>query len=109
MAHDVFISHSAKDKVTATRCAPCWSPTESLLDRSRDVVPGMEWGECIIDAIEQSRIMVLVFRPTRIPRRRFAKKWSERQSWRRHPALRIEDVFRQALEYFIGNVHWLDA
>ena len=27
----------------------------------RDVTPGMEWSECIIDAIEECRVMVLVF------------------------------------------------
>ena len=27
----------------------------------RDVVPGADWGESIIDAIESSRIMILIF------------------------------------------------
>ena len=62
MAHDVFISHSAKDKATADAvCAVLESSGVRCWIAPRDVVPGMEWGECIIDAIEQSRIMVLVF------------------------------------------------
>src|ERR1035438_640129 len=62
MAHDVFISYSAKNNTTADAvCAMLESNGIRCWIAPRDVVPGMEWGECIIDAIEQSRIMVLVF------------------------------------------------
>src|SRR2546430_12364010 len=62
MAHDVFVSHSVKDKVVAdavvarleAKSVTCWvAPL--------DVVPGADWGESIIDAIESSRIMILIF------------------------------------------------
>ena len=62
MAHDVFISHSAKDKATADAvCAMLESNGIRCWIAPRDVIPSMEWGEAIIDAIEQCRIMVLVF------------------------------------------------
>ena len=62
MAHDVFISHSVKDKVTADAvCALLESEGVRCWIAPRDVMPGMEWGECIIEAIEQTRVMVLVF------------------------------------------------
>src|SRR5436190_1606566 len=62
MAHDVFVSHSAKDKTVSDALVArleaegirCWVAP-------RDVVPGADWGESIIDAIESSRIMVLIF------------------------------------------------
>ena len=62
MAHDVFLSHSEKDKAVAdaivarleAESVTCWVAP-------RDVVPGADWGESIINAIESSRIMILIF------------------------------------------------
>jgi hypothetical protein len=62
MAHDVFVSHSVKDKRVAEAIVArleadlvrCWVAP-------RDVVPGADWGESIINAIENSRIMILIF------------------------------------------------
>ena len=62
MAHDVFLSHSVKDKAVAeaivarleAESVTCWIAPH-------DVVPGADWGESIIDAIESSRIMILIF------------------------------------------------
>jgi len=54
--------------------------------------------------------MILVFSATRIPRANSQRGRASRQSWRRHPAGAVEDILPgKALEYFIGNVHWLDA
>jgi TPR repeat protein len=112
MAHDVFISYSSKDKTTADAvCATlelngvrCWIAP-------RDVTPSMEWGECIIDAIEECRIMVLVFTADADSSPQIRRE-VERAVNHGVPILpfRIEDVMPgKALEYFIGNVHWLDA
>ena len=62
MAHDVFVSHSEKDKAVAdavvarleAESVTCWTAP-------REVVPGADWGESIINAIESSRIMILIF------------------------------------------------
>jgi hypothetical protein len=62
MACDVFISHSVKDERVAdavvakleAESVTCWIVP-------RDVVPGADWGESIINAIESSRIMILIF------------------------------------------------
>jgi tetratricopeptide (TPR) repeat protein len=112
MSHDVFISYSAKNKITADAvCAMlelngirCWIGP-------RDVVPGMEWGECVIEAIEQSRIMVLIFTSAANASPQIHKEVERAVN---HGVailpLRVEDVIpARALEYFIGNVHWLDA
>src|ERR1700722_13077098 len=112
MAHDVFISHSAKDKVTADAvCAMLESEGVRCWIAPRDVLPSMEWGEAIIDAIEECRIMVLVFtaNANAAPQIRREVERAVNRGVAILP-VRIEDVLPgKGLEYFIGNVHWLDA
>jgi hypothetical protein len=112
VAHDVFISYSSKDKATAD--AAC-----ALLERNsircwiapRDILPGQSWGASIIDAINGSRAMVLVFsgHANASPQ---VEREIERAVNRSLPIipLRIEDVSpTKSLEYFISTPHWLDA
>ena len=112
MAHDVFISHSAKDKPTADAvCAVLESSGVRCWIAPRDVTPGMEWGQCIIEAIEQSRIMILVFTAHANESSQIRREIERAVN---HGVailpVRIEDVLPgKALEFFIGNVHWLDA
>ncbi|MGA2572330.1 MAG: toll/interleukin-1 receptor domain-containing protein, partial [Terracidiphilus sp.] len=112
MAHDVFISHSAKDKTTADAvCAMLESEGIRCWIAPRDVLPSMEWGEAIIDAIQECRIMVLVFTASAnaSPQIRREVERAVNHGVAILP-LRVEDVLpAKALEYFIGNVHWLDA
>ena len=112
MAHDVFISHSAKDKATADAvCAMLESEGIRCWIAPRDVLASMEWGEAIIDAIEQCRIMVLVFtaNANASPQIRREIERAVNHGVAILP-LRMEDVLPvKSLEYFIGNVHWLDA
>ncbi|HEY0384797.1 MAG TPA: toll/interleukin-1 receptor domain-containing protein, partial [Pyrinomonadaceae bacterium] len=62
MAHEIFISHSSKDVAAAgivcaaleARGIRCWIAP-------RDVLPGVSYGEAIIDAINQCRFFVLIF------------------------------------------------
>jgi hypothetical protein len=112
MAHDVFICHSAKDKTTADAvCAMLESSGIRCWIAPRDVTAGMEWSECIIDAIEECRVMVLVFttNANESPQIRREVERAVNRGVAILP-LRIEDILPgRALEYFIGNVHWLDA
>jgi hypothetical protein len=112
MAHDVFISHSAKDKITGDAvCALLESEGIRCWIAPRDVTPGMEWSECIMDAIENARIMVLIFSSNANVSDHIRRE-VERAANRSIAilTLRIEDVLpAKALEFFIGNVHWLDA
>src|SRR5580658_7635253 len=112
MAHDVFISYSAKDKATADAvCAMLESEGVRCWIAPRDVLPSMEWSEAIIDAIEECRIMVLVFTANANASSQIRREVE--RAVNRGVAilpLRIEDVLPgKGLEYFIGNVHWLDA
>ena len=112
MAHDVFISYSAKDKTTADAvCAMLEGEGIRCWIAPRDVMPGMEWGECIIEAIEQTRVMVLVFTADANASAQIRREVERAVN---HGVailpVRIENVMPgRALEYFIGNVHWLDA
>jgi photosystem II stability/assembly factor-like uncharacterized protein len=112
MAHDVFVSYSSHNRVAANAvCAKLEANDVRCWIAPRDVTPGLEYGECIMDAIEQSRIMVLVFTAdaNKSPQ---VRKEVERAVNRDVVILplRIEDVLPgRALEFFIGNVHWLDA
>ena len=52
MAHDVFVSYSVKDKTTADAiCASLEANGVRVWIAPRDVMPGSDWGESIIDAI----------------------------------------------------------
>ena len=52
MAHDVFISYSSKDKAVADAvCAGLEGRGIACWMAPRDIVPGVDWGAAIIDAI----------------------------------------------------------
>ena len=112
MAHDVFISYASGDKPVADAvCATLESHGIRCWIAPRDVLPGMHYGEAIIDAIHECRIMVLVF-SSKANLSGHIPKEIERavsQGVTVMP-LRIEDVApAKSLDYFIGSVHWLDA
>ncbi len=113
MAHDVFISYASSDKAVAD--AVC-SQLESMHRircwiAPRDVTPGASWAESIIDALDGSKVMVLIFSS-----KANASMQIEREVERAvHKGiniipLRIENtVPTKTLEYFISSPHWLDA
>jgi hypothetical protein len=112
MAHDVFISHSAKDKTTADAvCAKLEAEGIRCWIAPRDVTPGLEWGAAIIAAIKQARVMVLVFTANANASQQIRRE-VERAVHHGVAILpfRVENIVPdESLEYFIGNVHWLDA
>jgi len=112
MAHDVFVSYSAKDKLVAeaivarleTGSIRCWIAP-------RDVIPGADWGESIIDAIESSRIMVLVFSQSANESSQI-KREVERATDKGVYIIpfRVDNIKpTKSLEYFISNSQWMDA
>jgi len=112
MAHDVFVSYASGDKPVADAvCAALESHGIRCWIAPRDVLPGIHYGEAIIDAIHECRIMVLVF-SSKANLSGHIPKEIERavsQGVTVMP-LRIEDVApAKSLDYFIGSVHWLDA
>lgn len=109
---DAFISYSAEDKrVADAACAVLERHEIRCWIAPRDLLPGMDWGEGIIDAINDSRVMVLVYSASAnaLPQ---IKREVERAVHRGMPIIpfRIEDMpMSKSLEYFISSPHWLDA
>ena len=112
MAHDVFISYSSKDKPTAdAACALLEGAGVRCWIAPRDIMPGRDWGESIIDAIAASRVMVLIFsdHANHSPQVRREVERAVNKSVVIVP-FRIENVpVSKSLEYFISVPHWMDA
>ena len=109
---DAFVSYSSKDKamadaVVATLEADgirCWVAP-------RDIVPGKEWSEAIIDGINKSRMVVLIFSANSNASQQVLRE-VERAVNRAMPIVpfRIENLLpSRGMEYFISASHWLDA
>jgi len=112
VAHDVFISYSSKDKPTAdATCATLESKNIRCWIAPRDILPSADWGESIIDAINDARVFVLVFSSNANVSPQI-KREVERAINRGIPVIpfRIENVVpTKSLEYFLSTPHWLDA
>ena len=113
MSHDVFICYSARDKTVANAiCAVLEAEGIRCWMAPRDIVPGADWGESIIDAINEARAMVLVFSSNANDAQQQIKREIERAVNKGMPVVpfRIENVLpTKALEYFLSTPHWLDA
>jgi hypothetical protein len=112
MAHDVFISYSTRDKITADAVVArlegaglrCWIAP-------RDILPGVEWAEGIVDGIHRARVMVLVFSSNANASPQIRRE-VERAVNKGIPIVpfRIEEILpSRSLEYFLSSPHWLDA
>jgi hypothetical protein len=112
MAHDVFISHANQDKSIADAvCAGlehhgirCWIAP-------RDIRPGADWGQSIVEGIRRSRVLVLVFTSRANTSHHIPREIE--QAVKNGIAvipLRVEDALPEgSLEYNLSSVHWLDA
>src|SRR5271157_1523536 len=112
MAYDVFISYASEDKIVADAvCAMLESHAVRCWIAPRDVLPGVAYGEAIIDAIRGCRVMILVFSSKSNTSPHIPKEIERAVSAGVAVIpFRIEDVMPgKSLDYFIGNVHWLDA
>ena len=112
MSHDVFVCHSSQDRMVANaivarlegRGIRCWVAP-------RDVVPGREYAQSIVEAIGSSRLTVLVF-SSHANASPHVRRELERTASHGIPILpfRVEDVVpAPSVEYFISDAHWLDA
>lgn len=77
----------------------------------RDILPGMTWGKAILEAINCSRLMVLVFSSHSNGSGQVMRE-VERAVHKGIPILplRIENVSpTEDMEYFLSTTHWLDV
>jgi TIR domain/WD domain, G-beta repeat len=109
---DVFISYSSFDKLTAdAACAALECADIRCWIAPRDITPGRDYGESIIDAIESAKVFVLIFSSNANASPQI-KREVERAVSKGLPIIpvRIEQVTpSRTLEYFISSPHWLDA
>ncbi len=112
MAFDVFISYSSRDKLAAqAACARLEAANIRCWIAPRDIMPGGDYGESIIDAIESAKVFVLIFSSGANASPQI-KREVERAVSKGLTIIpvRIEDVApSRNLEYFISSPHWLDA
>ncbi len=112
MPRDVFISHAGDDAGVAVEvCAlleerglQCWMAP-------RDVAAGAVWDEAILDAIERSRIFLLIL-SSNANQSQFVKNEVNRAFSQSKPIVtfRLEEVVPgRSLELYLARHHWTDA
>src|ERR1041385_385498 len=112
MAHEVFISYSSANAAEAQAvCEALESQGIACWMAPRNIIPGADWSEAIIAALNTCRLLVLVLSEAsnQSPQ---VKREIERVVHRNLPILtfRLEPVqLTPALEYFISSSHWLNA
>jgi hypothetical protein len=108
----VFISYSSKDKAVGdAACARLEARGYGCWIAPRDIRPGREWGEAIVEGIAGCRVFVLIF-STNANESPQIRREIERAVHHGLVVLpfRIEDVAPVgSLEYFMSVPHWLDA
>jgi len=112
MAHDVFISHSSKDKVIAdAACAALESAQIRCWITPRDIRSGENWAESITNAIKSSPIMVLIFSKNSNQSKQVANELTLAvNSETIVIPFKIDDILPcGAMEYYLMSTHWLDA
>jgi hypothetical protein len=112
MAHDVFISYSHVDKATAdAACATLERNGVRCWIAPRDITPGDEWSAAIVKAIDQCRVMLLIFSASANDSRQIRREVERAiNAGVTLMPVRIENVApTESLAYFMSTVHWLDA
>lgn len=109
---EVFVSYSKSDRTCAFEIVQALeSRGIGVWVAPRDIAPSADWAEEILQAISNSRLMVLIFsaESNNSPQ---VRREVERAVHRDLPVLpfRIEDVLpTKSLEYFLSTQHWMDA
>lgn len=112
MNKSVFISHSSKDRALAEQVRDALEAAGTgAWMAPRDVTPGQNYGEAIIEAINGCKVLVVVFteNANRSPSvlREVERAVSKDLIVVTFRAEKI--VPSKALEYFLSSQHWLDA
>ena len=110
--HDVFISYAQVDKPIAdAACAKLESNGIRCWIAPRDVPPGKNFPEAIVEGIEGSRVMVLIFSSHSNKSQHVIRELTT--AVKKELVIipfRIENVEpTKSMEYLIGIPHWLDA
>jgi TonB family protein len=112
MTHDTFISYSKKDKAIADAiCKALEDDGLSCWYAPRNVEVGADWDASIMEALANSRVMILVW----------SLNSDSSKQVKREIAIALDDIgvalipFRteiiepSKLRFYLGNIQWLDA
>ncbi len=112
MPTDVFISYSSRDVLTATAiCKALEGAGVACWIAPRNILPGQTWSEAIIDGLNDSQVMVLLYSAASNASPQVLREVERAVSKRLGLlAFRVEDVSpSKAMEYLISVSHWHDA
>jgi hypothetical protein len=112
MEFDVFISHSSKDKTMADAvCAKLEEAGIRCWIAPRDIKAGMTWSGEIKKAIDQCKVMVLVFSSNANESVQIIREVEAAvHCGKPILPLRIENILpSDSMAFFMNAVHWLDA
>lgn len=112
MRYDVFISYSSIDqKIAEGVCAYLEQQGIRCFVAYRDIPRGVVWATAIVEALENSRMMVVLFSKNFNDSSQVERE-IELASDMEMPILtfRLSDVaFRGAKKYYLQNLNWIDA
>ena len=112
MAHDVFISYSTKDHQVANAvCAYLERERIRCWIAPRDIRPGQNYGEAIVQGLNGCNVLVIIFSENSNNSRHVIKE-VERAVSKGSVVVpfRVQDILPSgAMEYFLSSEHWLDA
>jgi hypothetical protein len=112
MAHDVFISHSSKDKAVADAiCANLEAAGVRCWIAPRDIALGEDWPRAIANAISESPIMVLIFSANANSSEQISRELSVAADCNLIIIpFKIDDAKPEpGKQYYLARTHWLDA
>jgi hypothetical protein len=112
MPFDAFISYSSKDKPTAdAACAALEAAGVRCWIAPRDIRAGREYAAGIISGIDACRIMIVIFSTNANASVQIHREIERAVSkGLTIVPLRIEEtVPTEAMEFYLGSIHWLDA
>ena len=112
MQYDVFISYSHKDKQTADAvCAKLEQQGIRCWYAPRDITPGADWAESIINAIETVRVMIIIFTDHSNASKQVMNEISNavNAGVTIVPFRLTNTVPSKGIQYYFTAVHWLDA
>ena len=112
MAKDVFISYSSIDSTAGeTVCSILEQNGISCWIAPRDITPGLDFAEAIIDGIKSSKLFILVYTSNSNNSKQVIREVDRAVHFGLQVInLRLEDVpMSKQLDYYLSSVHWLDA
>jgi len=109
---DVFLSYASPDQAIAdAACAALEAAGVACWIAHRDVTPGESYAEAIVNAINSSRLVVLILTERSVDSPHVFREIERACSKRRGlVTFRVDDsALTPGLEYFLSESHWLDA